>query len=219
MSTAEQILKEIDTLTVSPVKFGKNKDGTPKQFASSVIKVCRQPLRLKLTGDLFMLPNKTEHEEYGVKYSLGVEFSTKDCEIFDAILDKMGETDGYERKEAHDDGKIFFSLKPNTKSTDFTCPMNIPIKPLKLSNDRLDLGMEVTVHFTVGGWWLSGDDPKYGLTFKIKTVHYGPLDAKVDPENPIPNWSANKMKNFSGPSLKKQKVRICSAHSVHKLFI
>ena len=179
MSYPSTLLKKIDTLTVTPPKFGLNKDKTPKTFSQSVIKIEKKPLKIKMTGDLFMLPNRTEHETYGLKYSLGVEFKSSDCELFDAILDKM-DLDGWERKDLHDDGKMYLTLKTAKNLTDFSFTSNLPIKPLRLVNDNLVENMDVTVEFVLSGWYMNTVDDneeevkKYGLSMKIKSIWFGP---------------------------------------------
>jgi hypothetical protein len=175
--SALQLIKKINTLTITDPKFGSKK-GVIKKFSQSVVKIEKKPLRLKITGDLFMMPNRNESEDYGLKYSIGVEFQESECELFDAILDKL-EIDGWERKECHDEGKIFLTLKANAGSTDFTCTSNVPIKPLKLTSDKLDLGMEVTVDLAVAGWYMQDEDEKkYGLTLKVKGLFFGPQPIK-----------------------------------------
>lgn len=179
MSIPTQLIKKITTLTCSEPKFGKS-GGIPKKFSQSVVKIEKKPLRVKITGDLFMMPARSEHEDYGLKYSLGVEFKNADCELFDAVLDKL-DIEGWERKECHDEGKIFLALKPNAASTEFTCECNVPIKPLKLASDKLDLGMEVTVDLAVAGWYMQDIDEdvkKYGLSLKVKSLFFGPPPTK-----------------------------------------
>ncbi len=169
------LLKKINTLTCTEPKFGTGEK--TKKFSNSIVKIEKKPVSLKLTGDLFMLPKRDE-SEFGVKYSVGIEFAADDCALFDAILDKL-EIDGWDRKECHNEGSIFLNLKPNANHSEFKCIVNPAIKPLKLYNDKLDVGMEVTVDLAVSGWYMQDDeDKKYGLSLKVKSIWFGPQPAK-----------------------------------------
>ncbi len=84
--------------------------------------------------------------------------------------------ESWEQKQVHDDGKIFLNLQANSASTDFVFESNLPVKPLKLQHEKIDQYMDVTVEFTVTGWYLKNDDAeekKYGLTLKVKKIHWG----------------------------------------------
>ena len=172
--SAQQLLKKINSLTCTEPKFGGAKN---KKFSNSIVKIEKKPVSVKLNGNLFMLPKRDE-SEFGIKYSMGVEFLEEDCALLDAILDKL-EVDDWERKECHNEGSIFLTLKPNTGHTDFKCTSNLSIKPLKLYNDKLDTGMEVTVDMAVSGWYMQDEDTrKYGLTLKVKSLFFGPPPSK-----------------------------------------
>ncbi|MFA7327761.1 MAG: hypothetical protein WC121_13925 [Candidatus Kapaibacterium sp.] len=189
MLQAKKVLASYDKIVIKNPKFGNN------TFAQGAIKFNGSPLKLQLKGDLFMLPSRQESEEYGLKYSLGVEFNESDCAVFDKLLDTMADMKNdneYDRKEAHNDGKIFLSLKPNAKNNDFKCAINLPIKPLKLVNDKIDVGEEVEVDMLVSGWWMAGENGcKYGLTLGVKAIRFANGDdtqppakkKKIDVEN------------------------------------
>lgn len=178
MSSIQSIQKKISTLTTTPPKF-KVKKGVLNKFSNTIVKVDGKPLKVKMTGDLFMVPTKTVHDDYGTKYSVGVEFSESDCAIFENILDSMDPEDGWVRKETHDDGKIFLKLRTNASQSEFLTTSNIAIRPSKLHSDKLDLGMEVQVEMDVGGWFMQDEDEKiFGVTLKVKSIHYGSIVQK-----------------------------------------
>ena len=126
-----------------------------------------------------MLPTKNEHEEYGISYKMGVEFDEGDMIVFETILEKMGEVlddESFEVKNSHEDGSIFFKLPTNKALSEFTFDSNVPIKPGKLGNEKIEQHMQVAVDLLVSGWYLKkkdDGDKKYGLTFKIRKIMFG----------------------------------------------
>lgn len=79
MSSPKTIKSQLDTLKLNPPKYAKyTKDdpngnyskGDKKSFTQTPIKIGGKPLRLKMTGDLFMIPTRNEHVEYGLKYKV-----------------------------------------------------------------------------------------------------------------------------------------------------
>lgn len=168
MSSTQQIQKKIKSVSLKTSK--------PRgDFSSTTIKLDGRPLVVKLTGELFYEPTRSEHKEYGVSIKFGVKFEEADCLLFDQLLDLMDADIAGEwtRKESHEDGSMFLKLKFNAEQTEFkglTC--NVPIKPLKLASDKIERGMDVTVELAVGGWLLHSDE-KYGLSFTVKSLYFG----------------------------------------------
>lgn len=157
-------------LLVAAPKFKKENN-----FANGVIKdESGSSFNIKLKGTLFMPPRLFEHEEYGESYKFGVKFDEDDMKPLDQALVKTSTNvgDDWTGKFPHDDGSIFFKLKPNPGKTKFTSPMNVPIKPSKLDNDLISPDMDVTVHFGVSAWYQK-EEKKYGLTIKIKKIWFG----------------------------------------------
>ena len=179
MVCMSSLIKKINTLTCTEPKFGFGPKA--KKFSNSIVKIEKKPVSIKITGNLFMLPKRDE-SEFGIKYSLCVEFSMDDCALLDAILDKL-EIEDWERKECHNEGSIFLNLKPNGAHTEFKFKNNVGLKPLKLYNDKFDVGMDVTVDMLVAGWYMQDtiDDvevKKFGLSLKVKDIWFGPLPSK-----------------------------------------
>ena len=173
------------TITVTPPKFSKyTKDdvygnyakGDTKPFSICAVRTDGKQLKLKLPGTLFMLPMRNEHSEYGVKYSVGVEFNATDLEVLDNALDQMAAhlDENWEPKPVHDDGKIFLSLKPKAGDKEFAFDTNVPIRPLHLAHDKIEQFMDVTVEVAIAGWYRTDDDVnKYGLTLQVRKITWG----------------------------------------------
>lgn len=166
----------------TPPKFPIDKlTGEPKLFSNSTIKVNGNPLKVKLTGRMFMIPTRSEHDDFGLSYKIGCEFDTLSAGIksLDAALLAIGSNllDGESQaKEPHNDGTMFLKLPVNSTHTEFKMESNIPIKPTKLLNDKIDQDMDVTVELLVSGWYRNDpeeDGMKYGLSFKMKKIHFG----------------------------------------------
>jgi hypothetical protein len=122
-----------------------------------------------------MLPRRIE-SEYGVKFSAGLSFEASDLDILEKILAKMGEEvdDDWTVKGYHDDGSIFLKLLTNANQSEFKFDSNVPIKPLKLDNDKLEQHMDTTVELVVSGWYRNTPETKqYGLTLKVKKITWG----------------------------------------------
>lgn len=155
------------------------------KFTMVQIKNDSKKLKFKIAGEMFYPPAKQEHDQYGVKYTMGVKFSADDCEIFDKCLDgieeqlqELGESD-WERKETHDDGSIFLKLGTNKSHSEFSFSNNLQLKPTCLNHDKLDSGMDVQVELELGGWLMRVEgEKKYGLTLSIKSIHFGALEKK-----------------------------------------
>jgi len=164
----------------------------PRFTAKSEFSQCRvtadgKALKLKLNGTLFMLPTKNEHDDYGTSFKMGVECDGGDMTIFENIMEKMYDElddDQYDPKQPHDDGSIFFKLPTNKALSEFTFESNVPIKPGKLHNDRLEQFMPVTLDLLVSGWYLRKNEngvkdengkqvKKFGLTYKIRKITFG----------------------------------------------
>lgn len=191
-----QIKKAIDQINVTEPKFFLDKKTKEmRKFSVCKISAGNEPISIKISGDLFMLPYRNENEVYGIKYNFGVGFKLTDCALFTKILDKMAvfcpEEENWERKEVHNEnGGVFLNLKPTPNSTGFDCSNNLGLKPTKLEHDKLVKNMEVQVEMSLNGWYLNdGEIKKYGITPKIKNVHFGPQDKrkkrKIDDENEI----------------------------------
>jgi len=175
MSLVKTIKHQLDSINVTAPKYtGKS------EFSQCRVTLDGKPLKLKLSGTLFMLPTKNEHEEYGTSFKVGVEFDEGDMIVFETILDKMQEVigdDSYECKPSHTDGSIFFKLGTNKSLSEFSFESNVPIKPGKLHNDKLEQHMQITLDLLVSGWYLKkkgvDGEKKFGLTYKIRKIIFG----------------------------------------------
>ena len=174
MSTIKTLKHQLESINVTGPRYtGKS------EFAQCRVTLDGKPLKVKLTGTLFMLPAKNEHDDYGTSFKMGVEFDEGDMIVFDTILEKMMEVvddESYSVKPGHDDGNIFFKLPTNKALSEFTFESNVAIKPGKLGSDKLDQFMPVTIDLIVSGWYLKKRDEdvkKYGLTYKIRKVCFG----------------------------------------------
>lgn len=173
-------------LVVKAPKYTIDKaTGEPRSFSSTSVTQNGKSMKLKLQGILFWKPNKQESEEYQTtNYKFGVQFNEDDLEILDSILGKMEELvdDEYTGKPPHDEGKIYFKLRPNSDSSKFTTKMDVAITPKKLIHEDIDFGNDVTVEFLVGGWYMDKDDEKkFGLTLTVKQVWF-----KEELKKPVP---------------------------------
>lgn len=174
MSTIKTLKHQLESINVTGPRYtGKS------EFAQCRVTLDGKPLKIKLTGTLFMLPAKNEHDDYGTSFKMGVEFDEGDMIVFDTILEKMMEVvddDSYSVKPGHDDGNIFFKLPTNKALSEFTFESNVPIKPGKLGSEKLDQFMPVHIDLIVSGWYLKkkdSDEKKFGLTYKIRKVCFG----------------------------------------------
>lgn len=175
MSLVKTIKHQLDSINVTAPKYtGKS------EFSQCRVTLDGKPLKLKLTGTIFMLPAKNEHEEYGTSFKIGVEFDEGDMIVFETILDKMLEVvndESYECKPSHTDGSIFFKLGTNKALSEFSFESNVPIKPGKLQNEKLEQHMQITMDLLVSGWYLKkkgvDGEKKFGLTYKIRKINFG----------------------------------------------
>ena len=174
MSSVKTIKNSLDSLTVTKPKYqGKS------NFSQCRVTHDGKPLKLKLHGNMFMLPMKNEHEDYGISFKAGIEFNEDDMVVFEDIIEKMYDqaNDGdYVVKQPHEDGSIFMKLPTNKALSEFTFESNVPIKPGRLDHDKLEQHMAVTVDLLVSGWYLndkSADVKKLGVTMKIRKIHFG----------------------------------------------
>lgn len=182
MTTIKTLKHQLESINVTAPRYtGKS------EFAQCRVTLDGKPLKVKLTGTLFMLPAKNEHEEYGTTFKMGVEFDEGDMIVFDTVLEKMMEVvddESYVVKPGHEDGNIFFKLPTNKSLSEFTFESNVPIKPGKLGSDKLDQFMPVTVELILSGWYMKKKDEdvkKYGLTFKIRKVCFGNEKVRAPP--------------------------------------
>lgn len=173
---------KLNSITIKPPKF--NKDST---FAQASIKTNGKAIKVKLSGDLIMVP-RYDKSEYGSTYKFGVRFDDEYCTLFDTLLGKMSALVGeeYDQKEAHGDGAIFFKLKTNPDQNKFMTRSNVLITPQKYTSEKIEKGDDVTVEFQVGGWYMQDNDKeekKYGLSFTVKEIWWGgePVTTKRAP--------------------------------------
>lgn len=174
MTTIKTLKNNLSSIEVSAPKFTSKSD-----FAQSRVTLDGKALKVKLVGEIFMLPSKNEHEDYGTSFKMGCEFDEGDMIVFETVLDKMlEEVDAsFKVKPSHEEGKIFFKLPTNKNMSEFTFDSNVPIKPGKLGHDKLDQHMPFYIELIVGGWYLKklemGEERKFGLKFTIKKIHFG----------------------------------------------
>lgn len=151
----------------------------PRFTAKSVFSQARvtfdgKPLRMKLQGHMFMLPQKQEHDQYGIRYSIGCEFNEDDLVVLESVYDKLKDNvdDDFSGKEVHNEGAVFFKLPTNKAQSEFDFDNNLGLKPMKLNNDKLERQMLVTFDLIVSGWYKS-DSKQFGLSYKFKKIHFG----------------------------------------------
>lgn len=179
MIATKTLKQNLDSIDVTGPRFTAK-----SEFSQCRVTVDGKPLKLKLNGTVFMLPSKNEHDDYGTSFKMGVECDSTDMVIFENIMEKMYDElddDEYDPKQPHDDGSIFFKLPTNKALSEFTFESNVPIKPGKLSNDRLEQFMPVTLDLLVSGWYLRKKDEdsngkhvkKFGVTYKVRKITFG----------------------------------------------
>jgi hypothetical protein len=174
MTTVKTLKSQLNNITVTSPKFTSK-----SQFSPCRVLLDGKALKVKLTGNLFMLPAKNEHEDYGISFKMGVEFEEDDMVVFDKVLEEMLKKvgdDEFAMKPCHEDGNIFFKLGTNRAMSEFTFESNVAIRPGKLVNEKLEQHMQVTLELTVSGWYLKKkdeDEKKFGLTFKIRKICFG----------------------------------------------
>ncbi len=160
------------TITVTKPKFNSNTG-----FGQSFIKDNGSNFRRSFTGTLIMEPKVNEHEEYGQSINIGIEFEEKDVAILDTLIEHLKDASDFSNpdiKPAHKDGLIFFKLPTDSNHQKFQFECNVPIKPLKLMNDKIYKGMDVTVDMCINGWFLDKEETfKLGLVYKIKKLIFG----------------------------------------------
>ena len=92
---------KLNSITLKSPKFtGDN------NFSQASIKTNGKAIKVKLSGDLIMVP-RFDKSEYGSVYKFGVRFDDDLCTLFDTLLGKMSALVGEDwiQKEAHNDGK------------------------------------------------------------------------------------------------------------------
>jgi hypothetical protein len=117
---------------------------------------------------------------------MGVEFQIGDLEALEKVEELMRSyvDDTWELKQFHNTGKIFFKLPVDSNHSAFKMVSNVPIKPGKLINDKIQQFTDITVDLGVLGWYQTvankeeeelseGDKNKFGISFKIHGVHFG----------------------------------------------
>lgn len=172
MSNLKTIRDKIDKLKMTTPKFiGKSKYGNSK------ISLDGHPLKVKITGNLFMLPVEKTHELYGTTYSMGVEFAEEDMDVFDKLIvmmfSRIGDTD-FEIKVPHNGGTIFFKLKTNESGENFEHESNVVISPDQLNHENIERNIDVTVELLISGWYMkSGGTKKLGLNLKVQKIWFG----------------------------------------------
>lgn len=174
MSSIKSIKNSLDSISVTKPKYqGKS------NFSQCRVTHDGKPLKVKLHGNMFMLPTRNEHEEYGISFKAGIEFNEDDMVVFENIIEKMykeADDDDYDVKQPHEDGAIFMKLPTNKALSEFTFDSNVPIKPGKLSHEKLEQHMSVTVELMVSGWYLydkDADVKKLGVTMKLRKIQFG----------------------------------------------
>lgn len=168
-ATVKSLKNRLDDIEVSGPKF------TSKSvFSQARVTLDGKPLRMKLQGHLFMLPQKQEHDEYGVRYSMGCEFNEDDLTVLECVFDKIKDhvDDDFCGKEVHNEGAIFFKLPTNKAQSEFDFENNLGLKPMKLQNEKMERQMLVTIDLIVNGWYKS-DSKQFGVSYKFKKVHFG----------------------------------------------
>ena len=184
MLTLKKNLDQIIAKNGPAFKIDK-KTGAHRQFCSTPITFQDKPLVVKMTGDLFMKPYRNDHEDYGTAFSIGISFT--DTAVLDRALETVREfltlDDGWVVKDVFDEGKMFLKLKPTKQFSGWEFTSNIQFKPNKLEHDKIDTGMEVTVELVVSGWYSNRiyqnmEVLQYGLTTKLKDIHFGPQPVK-----------------------------------------
>jgi hypothetical protein len=136
-------------------------------FGASKLTLDGGPLKLKLTGNLFMPPRMQESLDYGVKYSMGVEFEQESLKVLDETLLLLAKElgSGYECKPSHNDGSVFINLP--VKEEKFSFKSNISLKTDNLPNDKIEAKSNVTVEVEVGVWILNSKTAKkFGVSLK-----------------------------------------------------
>lgn len=176
MSLPNTLKKNISQLMVTKPVFGKG------DFGKTSVKLDGKEIKVKLVGTLIYKPTEQKSKEYGQKYTVGINFDAGECELFDKILlalrDNVSNSkEQWEPKLPHDDGTMFLKLGTNKTLTKFSAETNSSITPMDLGDDSIDVGMDVAVELTVGGWYLKKDDEnKYGLSFKTTKLNFGPVE-------------------------------------------
>ncbi len=131
------------------------------------------PLRVSVCGVLIMEPRLMPHDDYGDSYKFGVRFDEDELFKLDQALLAVGHhAPEWTEKPAHEDGTIFFKLATDKTNSKFTADISPKISPRKIENDKISTDMDVTVEFSVGGWY-KRDIEKFGLTLKVKKVVFG----------------------------------------------
>lgn len=166
-------------ITATAPRYTRDKEGNDKPFSSSSVRLNGAPMRLKLVGTLVKVPDRKEfpandwNPNGSVVYSFGVDFNEAELQPLEAALEKMGAyNSGWEQRDPHNDGRIYFKMIPKPDFSAFNMISNIPITPLKMMHVDIDEDMDVTVTFVASGYY-NRDDEKFGLALKVKEVYWG----------------------------------------------
>jgi hypothetical protein len=150
-----------------------------KELAVTSLRVGRGPVRVVLHGYLATAGiNRSEHEQYGEKWSVGLQLDAKDdADALVAVVDRFGEYldgvdpgRGYALKDPFKDEVLYLKAKTNGQQTAFTFASNFKLHPKKPNPDVTRyMPLEVVAEL---GVYVNVREDTAGIFFTVRQVTF-----------------------------------------------
>lgn len=150
-----------------------------KPLAVSTVKIGRGPARVYLRGFLTTDGiNKSEHEEYGDKWSFGMQLDSEEDaralnELVDGFCKQLSQWDpevDYTVKDVLRNEVLYLKAKTNPAQSAFTFESNYKLHPKK-PNPDITRWMPIDVEADVGAW-INVVQQTAGLYFTLRKITF-----------------------------------------------